>query len=53
MYLLAIIIPGLAVGVKRLHDIGKSGWIVFIAVISIIGATDYWFFLHGGSCNSK
>jgi uncharacterized membrane protein YhaH (DUF805 family) len=38
LYALAVIIPGLAVGVRRLHDIGKSGWMMFIALIPIIGA---------------
>jgi len=38
LYLLAILIPSLAVGVRRLHDVGKSGWMMFIALIPIIGA---------------
>lgn len=37
-YALATLIPGLAVSVRRLHDIGKSGWMVLIALIPIIGA---------------
>jgi len=28
----------LAVGVRRLHDVGKSGWMLLIALIPIIGA---------------
>lgn len=38
LYLLAIIIPGLAVTVRRLHDVGKSGWFYFIIFIPLIGA---------------
>jgi uncharacterized membrane protein YhaH (DUF805 family) len=38
LYLLAIIIPSLAVAVRRLHDVGKSGWMIFISLIPIIGA---------------
>ena len=38
LYLLAMIIPSLAVGVRRLHDVGKSGWMMFIALIPLIGA---------------
>ena len=34
---LGIIIPGLAVLVRRLHDIGKSGWFYFVRFIPIIG----------------
>jgi uncharacterized membrane protein YhaH (DUF805 family) len=32
-----VFIPGLAVAVRRLHDVGKSGWWYFIALIPIIG----------------
>jgi uncharacterized membrane protein YhaH (DUF805 family) len=35
---LASFIPGLAVAVRRLHDVGKSGWFYFIALIPLIGA---------------
>jgi len=31
-------LPGLAVSVRRLHDVGKSGWFLFIALIPLIGA---------------
>ena len=37
-YALAIIVPSLAVGVRRLHDIGKSGWYYFIGFIPLVGA---------------
>lgn len=35
---LLVFIPGLAVAVRRLHDVGKSGWFFFIALIPIIGS---------------
>ena len=35
---LATFLPGLAVAVRRLHDVGKSGWFYFIVLIPIIGA---------------
>ncbi|ODS29627.1 MAG: Inner membrane protein YhaH [Candidatus Scalindua rubra] len=38
LYTLAMIIPALSVFVRRMHDIGKSGWWFFIALIPIIGA---------------
>ena len=37
IYLLAIILPSLAVAVRRLHDIGKSGWMILISLIPLIG----------------
>lgn len=38
VYCLATLIPGLAVAVRRMHDIGKSGWFLLISFIPIIGA---------------
>lgn len=38
LYALAMFVPGLAVLVRRLHDVGKSGWMYFIALIPIIGS---------------
>ena len=37
-FALAVFIPGLAVAVRRLHDVGKSGWFYFIVLIPIVGA---------------
>ncbi len=37
IYIIAVFIPGLAVTVRRLHDIGKSGWWILISLIPIIG----------------
>ena len=35
LYMLAVLIPGLAVAVRRLHDVGKSGWMILIALIQL------------------
>ncbi len=37
VFALALIIPTIAIGVRRLHDIGKSGWLMLIALVPIIG----------------
>ena len=40
IYNLAIVIPSLAIGARRLHDIGRSGWwqlLLFIPIVNIIG----------------
>lgn len=34
---LALILPSLAVGVRRLHDTGRSGWWILIGLIPVIG----------------
>ncbi|MCL2651112.1 MAG: DUF805 domain-containing protein [Candidatus Azobacteroides sp.] len=36
-YILALLMPSLAVGVRRLHDIGKSSWWMLLALIPFIG----------------
>jgi uncharacterized membrane protein YhaH (DUF805 family) len=38
LYALVVLIPGLAVCVRRLHDVGKSGWMFLIILIPIIGS---------------
>jgi uncharacterized membrane protein YhaH (DUF805 family) len=38
LYVLAVLVPGLAVAVRRLHDVGKSGWMFLIVLIPLIGA---------------
>ena len=38
LFALATIIPSLAVSVRRLHDINKSGWYYLISFIPFIGA---------------
>ena len=40
LYSLFIFIPALAVTVRRLHDVGKSGWMIFITFIPLIGV--FW-----------
>jgi len=37
VYALAVLIPGLAVAVRRLHDTGKSGWMILVGLIPFIG----------------
>lgn len=35
---LALLLPGLAVFVRRLHDTGRSGWWWLIALVPLVGA---------------
>ncbi len=43
IYGLAMLIPGLAVTVRRLHDTGKSGWMILVGLIPVLGAL--WLFI--------
>ncbi len=38
VFSLAMLIPGLAVSVRRLHDVGKSGWMLLLSLIPLAGA---------------
>jgi uncharacterized membrane protein YhaH (DUF805 family) len=38
---LATLVPSLAVGARRLHDVNKSGWLQLLALIPILG----WIYL--------
>jgi uncharacterized membrane protein YhaH (DUF805 family) len=33
---LALFIPGIAVAVRRMHDVGKSGWFILIPIYNLI-----------------
>ncbi len=45
IYYLVVLIPGLALSVRRLHDIGKSGWMLLIILIPLVGIFWYLFLL--------
>ncbi len=36
-YALAALVPSLAVAVRRLHDIDKSGWWILIGLVPVVG----------------
>ncbi len=37
LFSLALLLPSLSIMVRRLHDIGKSGWWIFISCIPLVG----------------
>lgn len=37
LYFLGTFLPSLAIAVRRLHDTGKSGWMLLISLIPIVG----------------
>ena len=36
IYTFAVLIPSIAVAVRRMHDVGKSGWFVVVPIYNII-----------------
>lgn len=49
IFLLAVLLPNLAVVVRRLHDVDKSGWWYLIFLVPLIGGLLllYWFVTEG------
>lgn len=45
VYTLAILIPSIAVSVRRLHDTGRKGWWILISLVPLIGAIVLLIFL--------
>ncbi len=41
---LGVLLPSLTVGVRRLHDTGRSGWWLLIGLVPILGALALLFF---------
>lgn len=36
VYSVAVLLPSIAVGVRRMHDVGKSGWFLLIPIYNLI-----------------
>ena len=36
IYSLAVLVPGIAVGVRRMHDTGRSGWWLLLPIVNIV-----------------
>jgi len=36
IYSLAVLLPSIAVGVRRMHDVGKSGWFLLIPIYNLV-----------------
>jgi uncharacterized membrane protein YhaH (DUF805 family) len=45
IYALGVMIPGMAVSVRRLHDTGRSGWWLLITFVPVIGAIVFIYFM--------
>jgi uncharacterized membrane protein YhaH (DUF805 family) len=45
----AILIPWVAIAVRRMHDSGHSGWWVLLALIPLLGTLPYFIFMLLGS----
>ncbi len=55
LFSLAVFLPGLAMAIRRLHDIDKSGWWVLIVLIPIVGLIIFivWAIKQGDEANNR
>jgi len=53
LYALAVLIPGLAIGVRRLHDTGKSGWWMLLALTGVGAIVLLVFFILDSDDDNK
>ena len=51
IYEIAVLIPGLAICVRRLHDINKSGWWILISLVPLVGGIILLVFMLMDSVN--
>jgi uncharacterized membrane protein YhaH (DUF805 family) len=52
IYAIGVIVPGLAVAVRRLHDTGRSGWWYFIGLVPLVGVIILVVFLASESVHA-
>jgi uncharacterized membrane protein YhaH (DUF805 family) len=45
LYALGVMIPAMAVSIRRLHDTGRSGWWLLITFVPVIGAIVFLYFM--------
>ncbi len=45
LYAIGVMIPGMAVSVRRLHDTDRSGWWLLITFVPVIGAIVFFYFM--------
>ena len=50
---LAILVPGLALSIRRMHDIGKSGWWILISLVPFAGVFIYLYLCAKASDGSN
>ena len=45
IYALGVMIPGMAVSVRRLHDTGRNGWWILINLVPLLGTLVFIYFM--------
>lgn len=45
LWSLGLLIPGIAVSIRRMHDLDKSGWWIFIVLVPVVGFLIYLYWV--------
>lgn len=53
IYSFAILVPSIAIGVRRLHDINKSGWYLLMGLIPLVGTIIILVYYLSNSVNTN
>ena len=48
LYSLAVMLPSIGLGVRRLHDTGRTGWLALLALIPLVNLVLIYFFVLEG-----
>jgi uncharacterized membrane protein YhaH (DUF805 family) len=49
LYGLVMLVPGIAVSIRRLHDTDRSGWWLLLALVPLVGLVLIWFMTLDGN----
>jgi uncharacterized membrane protein YhaH (DUF805 family) len=53
LYGLAVLLPGIAVSIRRLHDTDRSGWWLLLALVPIVGLVLIWFMAEDSNASTN
>ena len=53
LYGLVVLVPGLAVTIRRLHDTDRSAWWLLLALVPIVGLVLIWFMAQDGDAGTN
>lgn len=48
LYSLAVLLPSIGLGVRRLHDTGRTGWLILLGLIPLVNLVLIYFFAIEG-----
>jgi uncharacterized membrane protein YhaH (DUF805 family) len=53
LYGLAVLVPGIAVSIRRLHDTDRSGWWLLLALVPLVGLVLIYFLAEDSNAGTN